>query len=164
MGRLLTGGCKVMPPGAVAFMKDRANPCRREAIEAGALNVDPFPGTLDAVIVPPVSSQLRLPIERPGPVPPCFRVVDESTWKKGLKSLWMSAAAISPETLGAPLPSRKFARISKQIEQALAKPRGLHVAGSGGSQEKSTRVARRSRHAGVAGVIESHIAEPGFPE
>ena len=54
-------------------------------------NVLPTPGSLSSQTWPPISSTSRRQMVSPSPVPPCFRVVDESACMKG----WNRRAACS---------------------------------------------------------------------
>src|SRR4030043_1459749 len=47
--------------------------------------VEPFPSLLSTPIWPPIILTNCFEIESPRPVPPCLRVVEESTWVKGWK-------------------------------------------------------------------------------
>ena len=57
-------------------------PCR-SPVSTVTLNVLPLPGMLLIVMSPPSISASRLLIVSPSPVPPSFRVVDESAWLNG---------------------------------------------------------------------------------
>ena len=80
-----------------AAQRIRAAPARpaagRRGESAGAarsasvtVKVEPLPGTLSTVTLPPISSASRRTIERPRPVPPKRRVVEESACANGWNS------------------------------------------------------------------------------
>ena len=65
-------------------LKDTGSPAGLRA--ASNANTEPSPMTLDSRHSPFMARTRRSQIVRPSPVPPCFRVVDESTWEKASNS------------------------------------------------------------------------------
>ncbi len=49
------------------------------------MNDEPWPAALSTRMAPPMSSERRMQMASPSPVPPYFRVVEESTWLNALK-------------------------------------------------------------------------------
>ena len=71
---------------------------------SGTVNqkVEPRPGWLSTPMVPPINSTSCLQMARPRPVPPYWRVVEESTWEKLLnRRARRSGAMPMPESLTA---------------------------------------------------------------
>ena len=71
-------------------------------------NVEPTPSSLDTPTSPPISSTKRLTMDRPKPVPPNRRVVEESTCVKAVNRA-------STRLAGIPMP---VSRISQRIGDA----------------------------------------------
>lgn len=59
-----------------------------------SVKVDPTPGSLLTVSVPPIASASRRLMARPRPVPPYTRVVEESSWLKEWNSRSMRSAGM----------------------------------------------------------------------
>ena len=57
-------------------------------------NVEPLPSSLSIPSEPPISSVSCLEIARPKPVPPYFRVVDESAWVNFSKRVGIARSGI----------------------------------------------------------------------
>src|ERR1700737_2718219 len=56
------------------------------------VNTEPLPGSLSAVMSPPIIWQKRLLIASPSPVPPYLRVVEASAWENSWNSLPICSA------------------------------------------------------------------------